>query len=64
MGKKCSDLFPNGYLISVLNSGKTMTGQRYYFNNKTLICNYAPILSGDKVVEPLQYLKISPRLKI
>lgn len=50
MGKKCSDLFPNGYLISVLNSGKTMTGQRYYFNNKTLICNYAPILSGDKVV--------------
>lgn len=50
IGKRYLDVFPNGRLISVFNSGETMTGQKYYHGDKTLLCNYAPIVTADKVV--------------
>lgn len=50
IGKPYLDVFPNGRLVSVLNSGKTLTGQKYYHGKKTLLCNYAPIITADKVV--------------
>ncbi len=50
IGKSYKEFFPNGRLISILEKGQILTGQKYIHNDKNLLCNYAPVFNGNEVV--------------
>ncbi len=49
IGQPYYDFFPQGNLSQVLKNGKIMTGQKVKFKDINLICDYAPIITENKI---------------